>query len=74
MAVNTGYEEHSLSELLSAFESQQEMIDSNANMIFNMINRGLSGDDPGVKKVGEMVKEDREIQKLIGFEFIRRFI
>jgi hypothetical protein len=70
----TGYEEHSLKELLESFKYQQGLIDTNGNILCKLIESGSNMQDNQVKIMGEMIKGDRQEQMKIGYEFIRRFL
>lgn len=72
--LQTGYEEYSLKELLDSFNTQQELIDVNGNVLFKLIETGSKMEDNQVKIIGELIKGDRQEQMKIGYEFIRRFL
>ena len=72
--MQTGYEEYSLKELLDSFNTQQELIDVNGNVLFKLIETGSKMEDNQVKIIGELIKGDRQEQMKIGYEFIRRFL
>lgn len=70
----TGYEDYSLKELFETFNTQQELIDSNGNVLCKLIESGLKMEDTQIKIIGELIKGDRQEQMKIGYEFIKRFL
>jgi len=59
---------------LDSFNTQQELIDVNGNVLFKLIETGSKMEDNQVKIIGELIKGDRQEQMKIGYEFIRRFL
>lgn len=73
MTIHTDFEDHSLKQLLEAFQYQQKLIDENGRIITILILNGTSGEDEQVKKIAKL-KEDKQIQLNIAYEFTRRFL